>query len=44
MTHGEFVYPAYAIGAGAVLAMVIRAYAAMRRAEAAAAALRERGR
>lgn len=44
MSHAEYVYPAYAVGAGAVLVLVAQAWAAMRRAERAAAAQRERGR
>ncbi len=44
MTHATYVYPAYAVGAGAVLALVVHAWSAMRRAERAADAVRERGR
>lgn len=44
MTHAAYVYPAYAVGAGAVLALVVHAWSAMRRAERAADAVRERAR
>ncbi len=42
MTHAEYVYPAYAVAAIAVLGLVTHAYMSMRRAERAAAAERRR--
>ncbi len=43
MTHGEFVYPAYALTIGGLVGTVVWSFVAMRRAEGAAGIAARRG-
>lgn len=42
MIHGEFVYPSYVLTVAGIVGVVVWSWAAMRRAEAAAAELRRK--